>query len=111
MAYTMDPVMSDPKQLWSTSEAAIGGSNMCGFGNEASDRMIDDLRAEMDDQKRIAIYKQLQQIIHDDIPCEFMFSPPNRMATNKRFEVKKSMLYSTGYLYNEFKAVNSNSAN
>jgi len=106
VAYTMDPVMSDPKQLWSTSEATAGGSNMCGFGNEASDKLINDLRSEMDEAKRIELYKKLQAVVHDEIPCLFMFSPPNRMATNKRFEVKKSMLYSPGYLYNEFKLIN-----
>lgn len=111
MAYTMDPVMSDPKQLWSTSESPIGGSNMCGFGDEASDKLIEALRSEMNEDKRIELYKQLQLVVHDQLPCVFMFSPPNRMATNKRFEVKKSMLYATGYLYNEFKAVNTNSAN
>jgi peptide/nickel transport system substrate-binding protein len=111
VAYTMDPVMSDPKQLWSTVEAAPGGSNMCGFGTEATDKLIETLRAEMDESKRIELYRQLQLIVHDEIPCIFMFSPVNRMATNKRFEVKKTMLYSPGYLYNEFKAVSSTSAN
>jgi peptide/nickel transport system substrate-binding protein len=111
MAYTMDPVMSDPKQIWHTSEAALGGSNMCGFGNEASDKLMEDLRSEMDDDKRIELYKKLQVVVHDDIPCVFMFSPVNRIATNKRFEIKKTMLYATGYLYNEFKAASANNAN
>jgi peptide/nickel transport system substrate-binding protein len=107
-AYTMDPVMSDPKQQWSTSESSAGGSNFSGFGNEASDKLIEDIRSELNEEKRIALYKNLEQIIHDDLPSVFLFIPVNRMATNKRFEVRKTMVVSAGYLYNEFKAVGTN---
>jgi ABC-type transport system substrate-binding protein len=106
----MDPVMSDPKQLWSTTEAAVGGSNMCGFGTEATDKLIDDLRAEMNEDKRVAMYKDLQQVIHDEIPCVFMFIPVNRQAVTKRFEVKETLI-SPGVMYNEFKAVSAGAAN
>jgi peptide/nickel transport system substrate-binding protein len=109
-AYTMDPIMSDPKQLWSTAEAAPGGSNLCGFGTEATDKLIDDLRSELNDDKRIAMYKQLEQIVHDDIPCVFMFIPVNRQAISKKFEVRETLI-SPGVMYNEFKAVNVNSVN
>ena len=110
MAYTMDPIMSDPKQLWSTTEASIGGSNMCGFGNEATDKMINDLRAEMNEDKRIKMYKELQQVIHDEVPCVFMFVPVNRQAISKRFDVKETLI-TPGVMYNEFRAVNVNGAN
>jgi peptide/nickel transport system substrate-binding protein len=110
MAYTMDPVMGDPKQQWSTTESASGGSNMCGFGNEATDKLIEELRSEMNEDKRIALYKNLQQIIHDDIPCVFMFIPVNREATSKRFEVKGTLI-TPGVMYNEFKAMSSNAVN
>jgi peptide/nickel transport system substrate-binding protein len=110
ITYTMDPVMSDPKQLWSTTEAAVGGSNMCGFGTEATDKLIDDLRAEMNEDKRIAMYKDLQQVIHDEIPCVFMFIPVNRQAVTKRFEVKETLI-TPGVMYNEFKVVSAGAAN
>jgi hypothetical protein len=46
----------------------------------------------------------LQQMIHDDVPVIFLFSPKNRMAVNKKFSIEKIMI-SPGFLYNEFKLV------
>ena len=108
--FSMDPVMADPKQMWSTTEATVGGSNICGFGTEATDKLIDNLRAEMNDEKRIAMYKDLQQVIHDEIPCVFMFIPVNRQAIPKRFDVQETLL-APGVLYNEFKVVSAGAAN
>ncbi|MFN8300398.1 MAG: ABC transporter substrate-binding protein [Chitinophagales bacterium] len=109
-AFTMSSTMSDPKQLWHTSAAVTGGSNSSSFGNAKTDKLIDDLRAELDEDKRVAMYKELEQIVHDEIPCVFMFIPANRLGINKRFEVKTTLI-DPGYLYNEFKAVNTNTAN
>ena len=110
IAYTMDPVMSDPKQQWSTTEASAGGSNMCGYGTEASDKLVDAVRSEMNEEKRIALYKQLQQTIHDDIPCVFMFIPVNRQAISKRFDAKETLI-NPGVMYNEFRALSAKGVN
>lgn len=104
-SFTMSPTMSDPKQLWHTSAAVTGGSNMTSFGDPQTDKLIDDIRSELDDNKRNEKYKLLQQIVHDDIPMVFMFIPANRLGTNKKFEVKTTML-DPGYLLNEFKLEN-----
>jgi ABC-type transport system substrate-binding protein len=106
-AFTMSATMSDPKQQWHTTAAVTGGSNSTSFGNAKTDKLIDDIRSELDETKRIAMYKELQQIIHDEIPCVFMFIPANRLGINRRFDVKTTMI-DPGYLYNEFKAVNTN---
>jgi peptide/nickel transport system substrate-binding protein len=106
-AFTMSATMSDPKQQWHTSAAVTGGSNSTSFGNAKTDKLIDDIRSELDEPKRIAMYKELQQIIHDEIPCVFMFIPANRIGINRRFDVKTTMI-DPGYLYNEFKATNTN---
>jgi len=105
-AFTMDPVMSDPKQQWHTSSAVEGGSNSSQWGNAKSDKLIEDIRAELDETKRIEMYKQLQTMIHDDIPMVFMFIPANRMALTKRFDIKTT-LRDPGYRLGEFKLVQS----
>lgn len=106
-AFTMSPTMSDPKQIWHTSAAVTGGSNSSSFGNAQTDKLIDDLRTELNEEKRIEMYKQLQEIIHHEIPAVFMFIPANRLGINRRFEAKITML-DPGYLYNEFRAVSEN---
>jgi len=105
-SFTMSPTMSDPKQQWHTSSAVEGGSNNTQWGNAQSDKLIDDLRAELDENKRVEMYKQLQTMIHKDIPCVFMFIPANRMAISKRFDVKTTML-DPGFQLSEFKLVQS----
>jgi peptide/nickel transport system substrate-binding protein/microcin C transport system substrate-binding protein len=106
-AFTMSPTMSDPKQIWHTSAAVTGGSNHTSFGNAQTDKLIDDLRAELDEEKRIEMYKELQKMVHEEIPCVFMFIPANRLGINRRFEVKTTLI-DPGYLYNEFLAVGEN---
>lgn len=104
-AFTMSSTMSDPKQLWHTSAQVTGGSNSSSFGDAKSDKLIDDLRSDLNTESRIAKYKQLEQMVHDEIPCVFMFIPANRLGINKRWDAKLTLI-DPGYLYNEFKAVN-----
>lgn len=103
--YTMSSTMGDPKQLWSTSSAVTGGSNMFSFGNAQSDKLIEDIRSELNEDKRIEMYKRLEQMIHDDVPCVFLFIPANRIAISKRYSVEKTLI-NPGFLYNEFKLTN-----
>lgn len=105
--YSMSSTMGDPKQMWHTASAVTGGSNMFSYGNAASDKLIDDIRAELDESKRVEMYKKLEVMIHDDVPCVFMFIPANRLAVNKRYSVEETLI-NPGYLYNEFKLTQSN---
>jgi peptide/nickel transport system substrate-binding protein len=105
--FTMSSTMSDPKQQWHTSAAVTGGSNSFSFGNAMTDKLIDDIRSDLNDESRSAKYKELQKIIHDEIPCVFMFIPANRLGINKKFDVKLTMI-DPGYVYSEFKAAESN---
>ena len=105
--YSISPIMGDPKQMWHTSSSTTGGSNMYSFGNAESDKLIEDIRSELDENKRIEMYKKLEIMIHDDVPCVFMFSPANRIAINKRYTVEETLL-NPGFMYNEFKLANSN---
>lgn len=101
MSMTIDPKMSDPRQQWHTSSAVPGGSNNVGWGDAASDKLIEDIDAELNLEKRQALNKQLQQRVHDEVPVIFMFNGVNRIATNKKFVVENVMI-SPGVLYNEF---------
>lgn len=105
--FSISAIMSDPKQQWHTSSAVTGGSNSYSYGNAKTDAMIEDIRSELDEAKRVEKYKVLQQVIHDDVPCVFMFIAANRMGINKKFEVKTTLL-NPGFLYNEFKVASAN---
>jgi peptide/nickel transport system substrate-binding protein len=101
--YTVPARISDPKQLWHTCNVNPGGDNKTGWGNAASDKVIDDLNAELDFEKRKAYYMTLQKMIHDDVPVIFLFATKNRLAISKKFSVE-TILVNPGYSVSEFKA-------
>ena len=51
-----------------------------------TDALIEDIRAELDEGKRNELYHQWQEILHDEVPCVFLFTQDRRMAIHKRFE-------------------------
>ncbi|MEX2589688.1 MAG: ABC transporter substrate-binding protein [Chitinophagales bacterium] len=76
---------SDPKQIWHT-DSYNDGSNYVGFGDAETDQMIEDLRSELDKEKRAKIYKQLQVVLHEEVPYIFLYITKQRIAIHKRFE-------------------------
>ena len=83
------PTESDPKQIWHT-DSYNGGSNYVGFGTAESDQLIDDLRRELDEDKRAEIYKKLQEIIDEQAPYIFISATQNRLAIHKKFKGEPS---------------------
>ncbi len=86
------PVPDDPKQLWHTDSAQPGGSNYSRFGNADSDALIDAIQNAPDEASREKLYKDFQQLIYQEQPVIFMFSPQERMVVHQRFEPVVSRL-------------------
>jgi peptide/nickel transport system substrate-binding protein len=103
-SFTIDPIEPETKQLWHTSNANPGGDNKAGWGTPQSDKIIDDMNAELDPAKRKILIGQLQKMLHDDFGVIFLFSPKNRIAINKKFDVQRHWR-SPGYFPNEIKLV------
>lgn len=91
-----DPSMSDPKQIWYTTSAQ-GGSNYVSYGDEMSDKLIDEIRSELDPMQREVLYRQLQAKIHQDVPYIFLFIPLERIAIAKRFAGAEAYSDKPGY--------------
>ncbi|MCD8528955.1 MAG: ABC transporter substrate-binding protein [Chitinophagales bacterium] len=96
LGWVQEAILDDPKQLFHT-EAYNGGSNYPGFGNAYTDALIDNLRQELDAPKRYEMFKELQEIVHDEVPYIFLFSPDNLIVINKRFSNAKPYLARPGY--------------
>lgn len=75
----------DYTQIWHTSSWATKGSNFTGFGNAESDALIDSIKYELDDEKRIPLLHRFQQMVYDDQPYIFMFSSLRRNVIHKRW--------------------------
>jgi peptide/nickel transport system substrate-binding protein len=79
------PRPDDEKQIFHTS-SANGGSNYMNFGNAKTDALLDSIRTQMDEGKRNQLYKEWQQITHDEVPYIFMYVQNFRNCVHKRFE-------------------------
>lgn len=86
----------DYKQQWHT-ESINGGFNFSYFGNAQTDAMIDSMRNEMNEEKRIAMSKKLQEIIHEEVPMIFLFAEKDRIVINKKFSNADAYSLRPGY--------------
>ncbi|MBX3401947.1 MAG: hypothetical protein KF699_00910 [Phycisphaeraceae bacterium] len=67
---------SDPKQIFHSDSIRNQGDNFAQWANAEADRLIDEGRREMDDDKRAAIWRQLERVLHEEGPYTFVRVPP-----------------------------------
>lgn len=77
-------VESDPYQLWHT-ESAMGGTNFAGFGNAQTDSLITAYRLENNVKTRQTMLKELQQLIHEQVPVVFLCTGKERIVIKKAY--------------------------
>ncbi len=102
LGWVMGSGLSDMKQIWHT-ESYNGGSNYVGFGNAYTDKIIDDIRYELDETKRNKLYMEIQEIIHDEAPYIFMFTGKYKIAMHRRFDDAHGYGVRPGYEVSRFK--------
>jgi peptide/nickel transport system substrate-binding protein len=96
------PNLDDLKQLWHTSSDTPDGSNRTGFGNAETDKIIDEIRTTFDENKRNQLYKKIQEIIHDEMPCVFICVPSACLVIHKRFKNVETSVLAPGYRLENF---------
>jgi peptide/nickel transport system substrate-binding protein len=96
-------IPDDFTQIWHTSSWATKGSNYVGFGNAQSDALIDSIKYELDDSKRIPMVKRLQAIIYDEQPYVFLFAAMRRVVIHNRFDNRDMYSERPGILLNRLK--------
>lgn len=84
------PIPDDPKQLWHSESDTPSGGNRVSFRNEEADRLIEAIQVTLDEQKRRELYLEFQELIYEEQPYIFLFSPLERIAISKRFEAMAS---------------------
>ena len=99
--WAASPVESDPAQIWHT-ESYKDGSNYVGFGTPESDALIDRLRKTVNDEERFQRYKELQKMIHEDVPYIFLVVQKNRVVINRKYDNIYGSGLRSGFLPNGF---------
>lgn len=65
----------DPYAFWHSSQAGTGGFNIADFTNKEADQLLEDARVTSDIKIRQEKYKKFQEIISEEEPAIFMYSP------------------------------------
>jgi len=85
LGWAMSVTEPDSYQLWHSSQAANKGSNHVNYKNAGVDKILEVYRREFDPKKRIELYREFQQILHDEQPYTFLFMPKSLSAVQQRF--------------------------
>ncbi len=76
----------DPYSFWHSSQTKDPGLNLSLYSNSDADKILDKLRVETNEEKRIDLYKKFQQTVTDDIPAIFLYSPNYLYVVNKKIQ-------------------------
>lgn len=67
---------SDPKQIFHSDSIKDQGDNFAQYASPEMDKAIDDLRRELDDDKRALIWHRFSRVMHDDQPYTWVRVAP-----------------------------------
>lgn len=91
----------DPYAFWHSSQAGENGFNISSFNNKEVDELLEDARLNLDISQRQEKYKFFQEIITEDEPAIFMYSPVYVYAQRKKvkgYDVKDILVPSDRFV-------------
>ncbi len=104
-SWSQMPGQEELRQIWHTSSNTPRGFNRTGFGDAASDAIIDALGSTLDEEKRNQLYLSIQERIYEDQNYIFLYAPLRRIAISRNFKGKTSARR-PGFFVNQFEHKN-----
>ena len=86
LGWGMPAIEPDEYQVWHSSQAENRGSNHVSYKNTRADALLEAYRRTFDAQKRIELYREFQQILHQEQPYTFLFIQKSILAVDWRFQ-------------------------
>jgi ABC-type transport system substrate-binding protein len=78
---------SDPFQIFHGSQADLPeSSNSIGYQNAEVDKLIEELRVTLDEDKQTEIFHKIHKLIYDDQPYTFLFMDKATAGHDARIE-------------------------
>lgn len=65
----------DPFPFWHSSQKIYPGLNLSSYQNKKADKILEEIRLSFDEKERKEKYEKLQDIILEDLPAVFLYSP------------------------------------
>jgi len=93
----------DLTQNYHSKSIVDGGSNYSNFSNAVLDSLIETTRREIDADKRNILYRKCQEILHEEVPMIFLYTPLEHIAISKKFENAYPSVARPGYWIPGFK--------
>jgi peptide/nickel transport system substrate-binding protein len=99
LAWVLEGIESDPYGAWHKDEADPNRrtSNYAKFSDQVASDLIDQLRVELDPEKRYPIWHQLHARIYEMQPFLFGWNVPRKIAFNKALRGVKLYKFDPGY--------------
>jgi peptide/nickel transport system substrate-binding protein len=76
----------DLNSKFHSENAEPSESNQGFYKNDKIDALIDKINSIKDNQEREALYKEVQEIMHDDLPYIFLYSPKEKFIFSKKWK-------------------------
>ena len=86
LGWGMPAIEPDEYQVWHSSQAENKGSNHVSYNNTRADALLEEYRRTFDAQKRVELYREFQQILHQEQPYTFLFIQKAILAVDRRFQ-------------------------
>lgn len=73
----------DPYPFWHSSQAEFPGLNLALFANRTADKLLEDARGAVSEEKRAEYYGKFQNLLTEEVPAIFLYTPLHTIAINK----------------------------
>lgn len=74
----------DPYPFWHSSQREDPGLNLTSFKNKSADNLLEEARKTNDEDERIIKYLHFQNIVAEESPAIFLYSPTYLYGVNKK---------------------------
>ena len=101
LVVSLDSAPDDPYSRWHSDNINKGKRNESGFANTVADDLILKIRKETDESKRKQLYLKLQEVMYEEQPVIFLYSPTEKIVISKDIN-GSSTSKRPGYLANTF---------
>jgi peptide/nickel transport system substrate-binding protein len=72
--------------FWHSSQIDYPGLNLAQFSDRNADKLLEDARKTTDDAERVELYKKFQNILAEQVPAIFLYSPSYSYLINKEIK-------------------------
>lgn len=76
----------DPFSFWHSSQKKDPGLNLALYENPEADKLLMDARQDLDSSSRAQKYQQLSNLVAEDVPAIFLYSPDYLLAVAKKVQ-------------------------